>query len=348
MCPAWQTHPLLHGMELALLTDKITVFVISIGFLCDLIFGDPQYHLHPIRIIGRGIALIERALRGLGLDGRLGGVFLVLLAETISVGTYVLIRSVFYHLYYLSGLCLDIFVCYSCLALKDLIDHIMPVIDNLEAGDLAGARRAVSLVVGRDVQYLDRDGVARAAVETLAENFVDGFLSPSFWYVTGAILGNLLKTSRLETALGLMLGLKVASTMDSMVGYRTPRFYRFGWASARLDDIMNFVPARLSLIVLSLGSMCTRLHPVDGLRVAMRDRLKHDSPNSAHAESLVAGALHIRLGGPTRYADHLSEKAWLGNGYPDPGTRDIRNTISLIKAAAWISLISAVCVLFFV
>ncbi len=331
--------------------DKMTMsglaYVISIAFLCDLIFGDPQYRFHPIRIIGRAIALLEGALRGLGLDGRAGGVSLVLMAEVISVGSYLLAALVLYRLSYLLGLCLDVFICYSCLALKDLINHITPVIHNLETGDLAGARRAVSLVVGRDVRYLDGKGVARAAVETLAENFVDGFLSPLFWYVTGGTIGILVGTTGLETALGFMLGFKVASTLDSMVGYKNPEFYRFGWAAARLDDLMNFVPARLSLILLFAGSVWTaRLHPLDGLRVAMRDRLRHDSPNAAHPESFVAGALHVRLGGPTRYPDRLSEKAWLGEGYPDPGTGDIRSTVSLLKASAWISLTIVLCILF--
>jgi len=347
MCPARQRYPLLYGMELALLTDKMVIYVIFIAFLCDLIFGDPRYRLHPTRIIGRGITILEGTLRGLGLDGRAGGLFLVLIAEAVSVGGYLLVAFILYRLSYFLGLCLDVFVCYSCLALKDLIVHIRPVIHDLEVDNLAGARKAVSLVVGRDVRYLDERGVTRAAVETLAENFVDGFLSPLFWYVTGGTIGIVVGTSRLETALGFMLGFKVASTLDSMVGYKSPELYKFGWAGARLDDLMNFVPARFSLVILFVGSVwMAHLHPLDGLKVAIRDRLRHDSPNAAHAESFVAGSLHVRLGGPTRYPDHLSEKAWLGNGYPDPGTGDIRRTVSLLKAAAWISLIIAVCILF--
>ena len=151
------------------------------------------------------------------------------------------------------------------------------------------------MVVGRDVRFLDEKGVCRASVETLAENFVDGFLSPLFWCLMGAVLANLLGLSPIKTAMSFMLAFKVASTLDSMVGYKNPDYIDFGVAGARLDDIMNFIPARFSLIILFVGAGISGFHPVNGLKAAMGDRLKHESPNSAHAESFVAGALDIRL-----------------------------------------------------
>lgn len=165
----------------------------------------------------------------------------------------------------------DLFICYSCLALKDLVVHIKPVIHALETGDLPEARKRIALVVGRNIQSLDDKGVSRAAVETLAENFVDGFLSPVFWYLLGGILACILGLSPVITALSFMLAFKVGSTLDSMVGYKSPRFMDFGWASAKLDDVMNFIPARLSLIILFFGAWISGLHPLDGLRVALRD-----------------------------------------------------------------------------
>jgi adenosylcobinamide-phosphate synthase len=172
----------------------------------------------------------------------------------------------------------------------------------------------------------------------LAENFVDGFFSPLFWFFAGALLATLFGAAPQDMAIAAMLIFKGVSTLDSMVGYRSPKYLRFGWASARLDDVMNLVPARLSILALFLGACLTRLAPFDGLRTALRDRLKHDSPNAAHAESFVAGSLHIRLGGPTRYPDGLKDKPWLGDGSAKMTTQHIRQAAALITGSGWITL----------
>ena len=317
------------------------------GFLSDAFFGDPYYRYHPIRIIGQCITLSEKALRHLGLNGKAGGFLLVLTTQMSSLFCY-LTASLFLHsLYRPLGTAFDLFICYSCLALKDLVVHIKPVIYALETGNLPEARKRIALVVGRSVQSLDDKGVSRAAVETLAENFVDGFLSPVFWYLLGGILACIFGLSPVITALSFMLAFKVGSTLDSMVGYKGPRFIDFGWASAKLDDVMNFVPARLSLIIFFFGAWFSGLHPLDGLRVALRDRLKHDSPNAAHAESFFAGSLGVRLCGPTMYPDGLKNKAWLGHGNSDPGPEDISKATLLVKRSAWFALLLSISALLF-
>ena len=154
--------------------------------------------------------------------------------------------------------------------------------------------------MGRDVRYLNKEGIIRATIETMAENFVDGFLTPVFYFFAGGIIGFLSGLPVAMTGTAFMLASKVASTLDSMAGYKTPEYYAFGWAAARFDDLVNFLPARLSLAVLFVGSAVSGLSPLKGLRVAFRDRLKHDSPNSAHAESFAAGAMGVRLGGPAK------------------------------------------------
>ena len=194
------------------------------------------------------------------------------------------------------------------------------------------------MIVGRDVRSLDKQGVSRAGVETLAENFVDGFLSPLFWFLSGGFLGGLFALPQVITAVGFMLGFKVVNTLDSMVGYRDERFFNMGWAGAKLDDLMNFLPARISLFILFLGASVSGLHPVDGLRVAVRDRLKHDSPNAAHPESFAAGALRVRLGGPATYGKGMRNKPWLGEEYPDPSPGHVRKAGLLIQCSAWISM----------
>ena len=256
----------------------------------------------------------------------------------IFIGAYSVIHRFLYGLLPFAANAFDLFVCYSCLALKDLVTHTELVTRALERGNMPDARASVAMVVGRDVQFLDEKGIARAAIETLSENFVDGFLSPLFWYVAAGMAGHLSGFSAVPVALGFMIAFKVASTLDSMVGYKDAAFLEFGWAGARLDDVMNFIPARLSLVVLFAGAWASNLNAKEGIQTAMKDRLKHASPNSAHAESFVAGALHIRLGGPTIYPTGKKEKPWLGEGNPDPEPWQIRRTASLLIRTAWLAV----------
>jgi adenosylcobinamide-phosphate synthase len=322
--------------------------IILFAYILDLWVGDPRYPYHPVRIIGLAISLSRKSLKTLRLDGKGGGILLVCMTVVCTLCGYIALRLFLHGLFPLIGLGFDLFICYSLLAFKDLIVHIKPVIRALEADDLAGARQAIAMTVGRDVQYLDQEGVSRAAVETLAENFVDGFLSPLFWYVTGGSVASLLGWPPVMPAICLMLLFKVASTLDSMVGYKTGPFPAFGWAGARLDDLLNFIPARLSLVILLVAAWVIRLHAMDGLKVALRDRLKHESPNSAHAESFAAGALHIRLGGPTRYPDGVKTKPWLGAGYDDPGPEEVRKAVDLLNRSAAIAMLNSLAALLIV
>jgi adenosylcobinamide-phosphate synthase len=322
------------------------ICILFIAFLSDLFIGDPRYRYHPIRIIGQSISLLEKALRKVGASGRAGGLFLVIIVEITFVTLYLAVSFALHRIHFLFGIGFDFYVCYSCLAMGDLINHIRPVIHALESGRLIEARESIAMVVGRDVRFLDEKGICRAAVETIAENFVDGFLSPLFWCLMGGALANFLGLPPVKTAMSFMLSFKVASTLDSMIGYKNPEYIDFGLAGARLDDIMNFVPARISLIILSAGAGTSGLNPVLGLKTAMADRLKHDSPNSAHAESFVAGALGIRLAGPVRYPDTLKNKPWLGNGNPDPSLVHIKKTIQLVKHSACVAVAISLFALF--
>lgn len=319
--------------------------ILFLAFILDLFLGDPRYRLHPIRLIGRCIVLFTRILRRSGLDGRWGGVVLVMMVEFVFLTAFLAPSLVLHRTHILLGLGFDLFICYSCLALKDLFYHMDRVNHALEGKNLSEARKEIAMVVGRDVRFLDEKGICRAAIETMAENFVDGFLSPLFWYLSGGILGYILELSPVMTAAGFMITFKVASTLDSMVGYKDSEFLEFGWAGAKLDDIMNFIPARLSLIVLFAGAWICRLKASEGMRAALKDRLKHDSPNAAHAESFVAGALGVRLGGPTVYPDGQKDKAWLGEGNPDPLPRHIRKTASLLTRSAWVAVGCSICAL---
>jgi adenosylcobinamide-phosphate synthase len=315
-----------------------SAIILFLAFILDLLLGDPRYRFHPIRLIGRCISFFTHILRRAGLDGRWGGVVLVMMVVFIFLTAFLASGLVLHRINILLSLGFDLFVCYSCLALKDLFYHMDRVNHALKGDNLAEARKAISMVVGREVRFLDEKGISRAAIETMAENFVDGFLSPIFWYLSGGILGYIFGLSPVMTAVVFMLTFKVASTLDSMVGYKDSEFLEFGWAGAKLDDIMNFIPARLSLIFLFAGAWFCRLEASDGIRVALRDRLKHDSPNAAHAESFVAGALGVRLGGPTVYPDGHKDKPWLGKGGPDPLPQHIRRTAALLTRSAWVAV----------
>ena len=314
------------------------IIVLWIGFLLDVFLGDPEYRLHPIRLMGRGISLGEKWLRQLGLGGRTGGAALALGLVGVTLSAFLLMSWILNAIYGPLAFLFQVFVYFSCLALRDLMDHMDPVVDALEAGDLDAARQNVAKVVGRDVSVLDEKGVVRAAVETLAENFIDGFVSPLFWYMAGGLLGWLLGADPPNMALCAMLVFKVASTMDSMVGYKNEKYEDFGWAGAKLDDVMNFIPARLSFVFLFLGAMFTGRDGVRGLRIGFRDRLKHDSPNSAHGESFVAGALGIRLGGPATYGDVRKEKPWMGESIKEAAPSDVLKTMWLLCCAAWVTM----------
>jgi adenosylcobinamide-phosphate synthase len=315
--------------------------ILIIGFILDLMVGDPLYRYHPIRVIGQGISKLEGLLRKYGLSGRSGGILLVLGVECPTLMAYILIAYLLKCIHPIPAWCFNLFVFYSCLAIKDLFHHIEPVVAALRSDNLPGARNSIAKVVGRDTHILDKPGIIRAAIETLSENVVDGVLSPLFWFLVGALSAFCLKLDPAPVALSLMLTAKVASTLDSMVGYKNPVYLRFGWAGARLDDIMTFIPARLSLGILFLGAWMSGLHPIAGLRVSRRDRLKHDSPNAAHAESFVAGTLNVRLGGPTQYEGEIKNKPWLGEEYPDPDIDQIQLTERLIRVSSWVFMLIA-------
>jgi len=311
------------------------IMVLWLGFLLDVFLGDPEYRFHPIRLMGHGISLGEKWLRKLGMASRSGGIILALGLICVTLMAFLLLTRVLNEIYGPLAFLFQVYVCFSCLALRDLTVHLNLVVDALESGDLEAARQSVSRVVGRDVTVLDEKGVCRAAVETLAENFVDGFVSPLFWYLAGGLLGLLLGLDPVIFALGAMLMFKVASTMDSMVGYKNEKYEALGWAGAKLDDVMNFVPARLSFIFLFLGAIFAGGDGVRGIKIGIRDRLKHESPNSAHGESFVAGALGIRLAGPTTYGDVRKDKPWLGEGLAEATPSDIVKTMWLLCGAAW-------------
>lgn len=308
--------------------------IVLIAALClDLAIGDPEYSLHPVRLMGRLIESLELKLRSWGLDGFFGGALLaawVIAASTVAV---MAAHLFFWRVHPWSGFCFDVYALYSSICLGDLVKHGKRVAKALLAGDLSKARRAVQFMVGRDAEKLDAHGVGRAAVESVAESFVDGFASPVFWFAAGCLLSGFLSDSPLAGGVAAAVVFRAVNTMDSMIGYKNDRYRYFGRFAAKLDDAANFIPARLSIPVIALSALAAGLDGQNALGVGMRDRLKHPSPNSAHAESAVAGALNVRLGGPGHYSYGLVEKPWLGDGTKKATHSHLLNCLLLIRLA---------------
>ncbi len=299
------------GMDKEIVEDgtminHITAFFA--GFLLDLLLGDPYRLPHPVRLIGKLIAKLDGALLG-KLDGRerdkkrefRRGILLVLLVLTATVAASALILYLAYRFSTVFGIAVESVMTYQVLATKCLKQESMKVYTKLKENDLPGARRAVSMIVGRDTAALDETGVAKAAIETVAENTSDGVIAPMLFLALG----------------GPVLGFfyKAVNTMDSMVGYQNDRYSFFGRAAAKLDDAVNFLPARISAVLMTAA--CTlagkEYHGKDAWKIYKRDRRKHKSPNAAHTEAVCAGALGIRLAGDASYFGKPVKKPFLGD-----------------------------------
>ena len=300
------------------------------GFVLDLILGDPAWltPVHPVVLMGRAISALEKRLRAVFPRTPQGeyraGLTLALL---MSVGTFIVCRLTLRALDALSptlSFVLEVIWCWQALAIKDLRAEAMRVQAALENEGLDSARKAVSRIVGRDTAGLSAEGVARAAVETVAENFSDGVIAPLFWMMLGSA--------------PLALCYKAVNTMDSMLGYKNARYLHFGRAPAKLDDAANFLPARLAALLLIAAAWLLGEDAASALRIWRRDRRKHASPNSAQCEAAMAGALGLRLCGPASYFGVLHEKPWIGDERREIVPDDIRRACRLEYAGAVLGL----------
>jgi adenosylcobinamide-phosphate synthase len=221
----------------------------------------------------------------------------------------------------------------SLIAQNSLHEHVRAVADALEQDGLAGGRLVVSRIVGRNPDLLDEAGVARAAIESLAENFADGIVAPAFWLAVAGLPGGALY--------------KAANTADSMIGHRTPRYSAFGWAAARLDDLVNLPASRVAALLLILGALVAGGKPADAARAVWRDASRHRSPNAGWPEAAMAGALGLRLAGPRIYGQDLVDDAYMGDGTTEATATDIRRALRLYRAACavfWLILLITVLI----
>ena len=302
---------------------------VLIGFVLDLILGDPPSFVHPVRLIGKSITALEKLLRGLfprtDRGERLAGLCLVLLVVGYSAILPVILLELIYRWNNWAGLLVEAFLCYQLLATKSLKVESMKVYRQLKKGNLKGARKAVSMIVGRDTERLTEEGVAKAAVETVAENTSDGVIAPLFYMMIGGAAA--------------AMAYKAVNTMDSMIGYKNEKYRYFGTCAARLDDILNFIPARIAALLMIVAAGVLKLDGAGAWKIFCRDRKKHASPNSAQTESVMAGALGVQLAGDAWYFGELHHKKTIG----DPGRRvipeDIVEANRLLYGTALLALV---------
>lgn len=311
-----------------------SLYALCIGFVIDLIVGDPHSIPHPVIYIGKLISGLEKLVRKIfprTVKGEnLAGGVLWLLVVTISTAVPALFLWLCYRLNTLLGLVLESILCAQILATKSLKDESMKVCHALQAGNIQKSRYAVSMIVGRDTAELDDKAVARAAVETVAENTSDGIVAPMLFLALG----------------GAPLGFfyKAVNTMDSMLGYVEMPYKNIGLVPAKMDDVMNYLPSRLSALLMLAAGWFLKLDVKNGWKIFKRDRFNHASPNSAQTESVCAGLLGLRLAGDAWYHGELHKKKYIGDALREIEYGDIPRSCRLLYGTAVLCL--AACVLF--
>jgi len=307
-------------------------YIIGAAFILDLLLGDPENWPHPVRWMGRAIELFEPRFRQLTPQTGWAG---ALFALSLIVGTFLLAWlaiALAGWLHPIAGIALEVILLFFCISVRSLEKAALGVSKALRHDGLSGGRAAVALIVGRETAELDEPEVSRATVETVAENLVDGVLSPLFYALLGGV--------------PLTLGFKMINTLDSMVGYKNETYREFGRAAARIDDAANYIPARLAVLFIALAAQLTTQRGWPALRIGFRDGRKHTSPNAGFSEAAFAGALAVRLGGPGTYHGRLVEKPFLGAEFSAATPDDIPRACRLmvITSLLWMAGIQVIAI----
>lgn len=306
---------------------------LAAGFIIDAFLGDPHSIPHPVCFIGKLISVSEKIIRRIfpkNKAGELaGGAIMTALVLIISVIIPLGALIIGYNLNPWIGFAAEAVMCWQCIAARSLRDESMKVYDAVKSGNLEKARYAVSMIVGRDTQSLDEKGIIKAAVETVAENTSDGVVAPLIFLIFGGAAG---------------FFYKAANTMDSMVGYKNDRYMYFGRCSARLDDVLNFIPSRISACLMIFAAALLKMDFKNAVKIHRRDSGKHSSPNSAQTESVCAGALDVELAGDAYYFGKLVKKPKIGDRLREIEAEDIKRANKLMYVTSVLALILCLCI----
>ena len=297
-------------------------YVLLGAFILDFILGDPKILPHPVIYMGKAIVFFENRFRKWFKNLLISGFFFAgfLILSTWALAFCVITLSMRIHSVF--GYAVQMILLFFCFSSKSLERAALKVFQALENHNMDGARQAVSMIVGRQTKTLDETGITRAAVETTAENFVDGFLSPLFFAVIGGV--------------PFALAYKMINTLDSMVGYKNESYMLFGRASAKMDDVANFIPARVSVFIISLSAFLLSFKTgALAFRTGFSQGSLHKSPNSGYPEAAFSGALQVRLGGPNIYHGTLVEKPFIGSSFKDPERQKIPQACRLMMMGSF-------------
>jgi len=313
------------------MVNMISPIGLCIAYLLDLLFGDPEWFLHPIRIIGKTIVYLERMLGRIKhsiLSEKTAG---ILLCAMVVISAYGITWATIYLSHRLNsyvGACVTIVLAYFILSVKSLGKAAYEVKNYLKEGDEESARKHLSLIVGRDTMALNRNEILRATVETVAENTSDGIVAPLLYLIIGGV--------------PLGMAYKAVNTLDSMVGYKNERYLKLGWASAKCDDLANYIPARITGVLMIVAAMLLQKDWRCAYGTVRKDARKHSSPNSGYPESAVAGALQVQLGGTNYYGGIPIRTALIGHNRRKLNESSIENVVSIMQLTSVIMLLLAV------
>lgn len=300
------------------------LIMISCAFFLDFLFGDPHWLYHPICLIGNAIRFVEKRTRKYCKKETMAGLFLVIIITALSFWIPFLLLYGVRKVSMIASFLLETFFCYQILAMKSLKVESNKVYAPLKDGNLLEARKYLSYIVGRDTKDLDEKKIIKATVETIAENTTDGVIAPLIYMaIGGAPLGFLYKA---------------INTMDSMVGYKNEIYFYYGKCAAKLDDVANYIPARIAAVCMIVAAFITRLNGREAVRIFLRDRYNHKSPNSAQTESVCAGALSIQLAGPSNYFGKRVEKPYIGDPIREVEMEDIHRANHLMYVTSFVGV----------
>lgn len=301
------------------------------AYALDLIVGDPRWYPHPVVIMGKGIRCLERVIRTYFSRGHLktGGVILWFVVILITYFVTWGILMAFFKVHWILGVVVTVILASQTLAVRSLFQESKVVVDHLNAGSIEDARKGLSMIVGRDTENLDEEGILRAVVETVSENLSDGVIAPMFYLLLGGV--------------PLAMTYKAVNTLDSMIGYKSDRYRDIGHFSARMDDIFNWIPARMTGFIVVIASFLLGLNGKNAWRIMRRDCSNHPSPNSGIPEAAMAGALGVELAGPMSYFGKMMEKPTIGDRIKSIDSRDIKTVWAIMFSSS--ALMSLFCII---
>lgn len=298
---------------------QIRFILITSAFIIDIIIGDPVYPFHPIRILGNWISILQKILFKINLNGYLGGFFLWIGTLIFPISIYVILKYLISNRLILS--IIDLFIFYSFFSAGDLIKHVANVYKSLLNNGIEGGRQSVSLIVGRNTDRLSESEVSKAAVETLAENSSDGIVAPLFYAILFGPIG--------------VIVYKAVNTLDSMVGYKSEKYLKFGFISAKMDDLFNFLPSRITAILI----LFQHVFNFKIVSSFWKYRKAHLSPNAGYPESALAAIMNVKMGGPSQYHGKIIDKKYINENGNHMASKDITLAIKIIKLRCYIILI---------